>query len=148
MNKKRRTALIASALVAAGILSGCDSKETVTIDGEQYVQNGEEYIKIENTTMIFEPRTHIVQYMVKDENSESFNSYSSKTGYLKYNIEIPEGYELFDVEPWISSSESTAGVIYFFINTERVEVTSEYDINTNTYLFNNPGVVVKDMTLN
>ena len=62
------------------------------------------------------------------------------------SIEIPEGYEILDIEPCVRSGFRTAqtgGFDVWFINNKTVEVTPVYNEATGKYELTEPGIVVE-----
>ena len=140
MNRRKKTLLLA-AIASLCILCGC-GKEVIEIDGEQYVKNGEEYIKLDLSPKVFEPGTHRMFYTYHYGGKHR----ETKSGWNKNIINIPEAPEGYEYVETIED-DGAANFYYMYINVERVEVTGTYNPETNEIEYLEPGVIVKDRTL-
>lgn len=152
------TTLLATTL-AVSLLAGCgDKKETIEVDGVQYIKKGEEYVELteadlgyETLTQIYEPGTHYIQYY---NHVNTFNKYNIPSyldsGFVKSSVPVIEGYELVSVQPVLEElydASITVGYMYIFVNTEKVEVTVTHYLKTDTYYYTEPGTVINEHTL-
>ena len=118
------TALLSTTL-AISLLAGCgDNKETIEVDGVQYIKKGEEYVELteadlgyETLTQIYEPGTHYIQYFNRCTSTVrgyDYNNYGD-SGFIKSSVPVVEGYELFSVQPVLeelSDASITVGYMY------------------------------------
>ena len=168
MNKRKITYLM-SLVTLLTFFSGCNNKivdeKTYAYadnydDGHNYEYEDDRNIEVaqisKNKTQIFDEYKHIIQYFTY-MHDDQISNVGINEGYGKYisdNVEVPDGYELFDVEPWIQPyiyiegvGSFTGGNIYYFINNQKVEVTGIYNDEMGIYQYNNPGVPVNEKTL-
>ena len=54
MNRRKKALLLASALSLC-VLCGCGDNKTVEIEGVTYIQNGDEYTRLDISPKVFEP---------------------------------------------------------------------------------------------
>ena len=147
MNRKKKALLLAS-IASLAILSGCGSKNPeinkLQIDGETYVQNGDEYVKVYISPKVFEPGQHRIAYVTEAKGSYNFHSGwdSIYTG-----IEVPEGYELTGISTASENDGYTDVIIYTFVNTKRVEAEGTYNSRINSIEYITPGRVVEEKVL-
>ena len=142
--KNRKKTLLLAAIASLCILCGCGEKtELLEIEGEQFVKSGEDYTRIDISSKVFEPGTHRVIY-----SKRITSSYSSKEGWSTNKIEIPETPEGYRFVGVIKGDAGFYGMyLHIFENVERVEVTGTYNPETNEIEYLEPGVIVKDRTL-
>lgn len=170
MNKKGIISLLAMSTIAIGLV-GCSTVnstsanvsaetqsivESVSVDSSLNVKeesNCEPIVVDENTNEIdyykktpevkvFEPGKHV--YMIRydfDCSPDFLNSVS---------IAVPDGYEILDVENYIScnwdvggNKAQTKGADVWYINNETVEVTPVYNEVFKAYDYSQPGKVVE-----
>ena len=141
---KRRKVYLLSSILSLAILCGCkEESKTIQIDGETYVQTGEEYIKVNSEPKVFEPGTHIIYYVTLEDHCEYLTE-----GYGNSYIEVPkvpDGYRVLTVSAGQSNKhDHTSGMIYFYINEETVEAQGEYNVKTGEVEYLTPGVVIED----
>ena len=144
---RRKKALVLSGIASLLLLCGCGETNTVTIDGVEYIQRGDEYVKLDLSPVTFEPGTHIIHY------TYHFGSQSigGQTGWGTSNLqmpEVPEGYRFVET---LSVDEGGHGytntLVHIFVNEKTVEVQGTYNPNTNTIEYKEPGKVVEELTL-
>ena len=145
--KRRKKALLLASALSLCVLCGCGEAQTVEIDGVTYVQNGDEYTRIDIVPRVFEPGEHVIYYTVNRGDS----SFGGKDGWgtSKLNIpEVPEGYRYVET---LSLDEGgygyTDALVHIFVNEKKVEVKGTYNTRTNTVEYNEPGRVVEELTL-
>lgn len=135
MNKQNKIIL---ALAGTLLLSGCGLFiESQNGKKEGTIKTIEEYInetQVE-TTKVFEKGKHLIKYV--DISKISYSPYLN-SGFQSINLEIPNGYEIFDIESWEQGS-----YVYFLINTVDVEVTGILDTTTGKEYYTNPGVPIE-----
>ena len=148
-NKRKKKALILSALASLAILSGCGSvtsNKTISVNGEQYVQNGDEYVRLDSNPKVYEPGTHIIYYVFFAQNCRFLNE-----GYGNSEIYIPstpEGYSVMSISDISAKGhDHTNGIIIFYVNDKKVEVTGEYNSSTGVFEYDKPGKVIEEKTL-
>ena len=150
MNNKNK-ALLLSIVSSLTLLCGCGESKTIEIEGNTYVKSGEEYVKVDNQKVVYEPYTHYIQYFNYDYEGDDYETpYSKKSGFTNSNVPVIEGYELVTIEEVTRKygyGSKTCGYMYIFVNNKPVEVTLVYNPKTNTYEYNNPGVVVSELSL-
>ena len=141
MNKIRKTAVMIG-MASALALTGCGNNYQSKVNSG-YSQEAKAYPTIKKT---FEPGTHIVEIRF----DEVFPEIDEKIGYVGVPIEIPDGYELYDVESgyWQSHSIHHLRSVYIFINTKTVEAYGDYEPKYGTYVFPKFGKIVEDKKLN
>ena len=143
MSKKKIAALLAALLVTVSCLSACTNQNnTNTKGGNSVVSTAKADEEPKVVTKIFEPRTHLYNRI-----------YTYNTGWdKKRQINVPDGYEVFEIIPYITTSGSggyTKGFEVWFINVETVEATQgtiSTDMNKTEKGYYNPGIVVKKET--
>ncbi len=146
--KKNIRKVLLFGLTSALLMTGCKGKEIVEIGGKQYIKDGEEFTAITSQTKTFLPGEHIVYYNVDIKNEIYFDN---KNGWGNAKLDIPEapdGYKYLDT---ITINDGTYGhssnLIYVFVNEVPVEATSSYNAENNEIGFFEPGVPVKQLTL-
>ena len=153
---RKKKALILSTLASLAILSGCSSEskeesKTITVNGEQYVQNGDEYIKIDVSPRTFEPGTHVIHYI--DIPNKSDNTLSNK--YIKKGFDnaafsigdLPDGYKLVGVTDYSTYSGYSYYIIYILVNEKTVIAEGRYDEFTQEVVYETPGKIVEEEAL-
>ena len=141
---KRKKAYLLSSLLSLAILCGCKQEsKTIQIDGEMYVQSGEEYIKVNTEPKTFEPGTHIIYFVTLEDHCEYLTE-----GYGNSYIEVPkvpDGYRVLTTTAvQTDDHDHTSGMVYFFINEKTVEATGEFNTKTGEVEYLTPGVVIED----
>ena len=138
MNKKKVAALLAALLVTLGALSACSTQTNTSTKGSnglvstaQADQN--DYVP---KTKRFEPGTHCYACYYRFVGNEGYN-------YFKAQVNIPEGYEIKDIEITTNAYSSAEGIIYWFINTKTVEATEAKNTN-DSWAYCVPGKVVEE----
>lgn len=130
------------ALTSLFLLTGCGpgpNDEIPILETKQEISEGIEITKV------FESGTHIVKYIEVCNITKYGATYTPFTanGYNNIGIEVPDGYELVEIEPWnknFAGDTVTGGFVYFFVNTEEVEVSGTLDTVTNEEYYPNPGI--------
>ena len=150
MKKNKRKALLLAGLASMAILCGCsnnDNNKTVEIEGVIYVQNGDEYVKVDTTPKVFEPGEHIIHYTYDRGN----NRVGGETGWGTSDLNLPETPEGYRYVETITLDEAgyghTSSLVHIFVNVERVEVQAQYDSKNNTIVYPEPGKVIEEMIL-
>ena len=145
--KNNKKALLLSSITALSILCGCGTSEvkTLKIDGETYIQSGNEYVKYD-TTKVFEPGTHIIYYVYLSSNCNLLEG-----GYGNSDIElpvVPEGYKVLAISDCQSEDhDHTSGIIYYFVNEKTVEAKATYNEKSNRMEFSTPGTIIEESKL-
>ena len=147
-NSRKKKALLLSALASLVILTGCGeskSEKIITIEGEEYIQSGEEYIKLNGETKVFEPGTHITYYVFY---SNGCGNVSSGFGESYFEIpETPAGYSIISISDLNHGDDHTNGIVIFYVNNKKVEVQGEYNSSTGLFEYDKPGMVIEEKTL-
>ena len=92
-------------------------------------------------TKVFDPYTHV--FFVRINNQTNIISTANVKG---GQVEIPEGYEILDIEPWtdaIRDGSRTEGYDVWFINNKSVEATPVYNDVIDGYDYSAPGTVIE-----
>ena len=148
---KNKKAFILAALASFSVLAGCNKTKTIQINGETYIQNGEEYNKIEMEPKIFEPGTHIIHYIKTLNNGNAVRQRNIIDGYDSLyftDVEVPSGYKLSGVTSYSSQDGYDEYIIYIFVNDKTVEVNPTYNTRTNEVMYTSVGNIIEDeMTL-
>ena len=153
MNKNKK-ALLLSSITALSILCGCGTEtKTIQIEGETYVQSGEEYVKVEVSDRTFEPGTHVIHYVDIVRNGESINSGNIVQGYdnayFNFPADVPEGYKVIGATSYSNNSGYDSYIVYILVNEKTVVAKGRYDSNTNEVVYETPGEVIEqELTLN
>ena len=169
MKKKRLISLTLALSLSAGLLTGCskendetqahvsgDPESVVITDTERYESSLP--VVDESTNQIigyesapqkkeFEPGTHII--MLRYDLLESLG-YSNAESINSLNIEIPEGYQVLDIENFDGlgykiGTVQTYGVDIWLINNEKVLVQPVYNKIFGKYDYSQPGSVVNEL---
>ena len=147
MKYKSKKALILAALASISVLSGCNKAKIIQIDGETYIQSGEEYNKIEMKPKIFEPGTHIIHYIKTLNNGSAVRQKNIDDGYDSLyftDVVVPDGYKLSAVTSYSSQDGYDEYIIYIFVNDKTVEVEPSYNTRTNEVMYTSVGNVIED----
>ena len=149
-NNIKRKALLLSSIASLCILCGCSTeKNTVIINGETYIQNGEEYTKLDLSPKVFEPGEHIIHYTYTYD--RGINRIGGETGWGTSDLNLPETPEGYRYVETITLDEAgyghTSSLVHIFVNVERVEVQAQYDSKNNTIVYPEPGKVIEEMIL-
>ena len=152
MNRKKK-ALLLSCLASLAILSGCSSakNETIQIDGETYIKSGEEYTKVDVSDRTFAPGEHILHYVdiPVSKNNTISNSYLNQ-GFNNGSFfidEVPDGYKLVGVTSYSNNDGYNNYIVYIFVNEKTVIVHGSYDEYTNEVVYETPGTIIEDESL-
>ena len=155
MNKKRVVSLLLACTLAGSLLSGCanDTQAHAADNTESIVETVKPIVVDEDTNKVdsykkipevkvFEPGEHV--FMIRYDfncNPDFLNSVS---------IGVPDGYEILDVENYISCNwdvggnrAQTKGADVWYINNETVEVTPVYNDSFGSYDYSQPGKVIE-----
>lgn len=154
----KKKAWLLSSIVSLATLCGCgsssgtqDTNTLVTVDGEQYIQNGNEYTKLDITPKRFEEGTHIIHYVdipVSKRSTISDNKINQGFGNSAFAIDdIPEGYKLAGVTSYSNSNGNSYFIVYVYVNEVPVIAEGSYDINSNTVVYETPGKVIKEQAM-
>lgn len=138
--KKNSKRLLMFGMTSLMLMSGCKKSKVVEINGETYLQNGEQYVSISMGPKVFEPGTHYI----------TFNNglKSGKRGWNKINFpEVPEGYKYVESIPIAQGYGSTDSILHIFVNEVPVEVEPTYNSQTGEIEYNNIGKPVKKLIL-
>ena len=154
----KKKAWLLSSIASLSILCGCgsntetqDTNTLVTVDGEQYIQNGNEYTKLDITPKRFEEGEHIIHYVdipVSKRNAIPDSSLNQGFGNASFAIDdIPEGYKLAGVTSYSNGDGKSYFIVYVFVNEVPVIAEGSYDINSNTVVYETPGKIVDEKTM-
>ena len=146
--KNRKKALLLSCLTSLVVLTGCGSAtKTIDIDGQTYIQDGEEYVKLNMEPKTFEPGEHVIYFTYNTS-----GSFGGSKGWGTSNIGLPETPEGYKYVNSFSIDEGTYGftdsIVHMYVNEVTVEVTPTYNSKTNKIEYTLPGVVVESLKLN
>lgn len=144
-SKKNLMAIALASVIGVSSLTGCNAVETEENQTEsiemEEVSNEEEVLVEEEQNFenkVFEPYTHV--YYVRTYNPSEPSTI--KGG----QVEIPEGYEILDIENWTQKhgyGSRNAGYDIWFINNKTVEVSPVYNETIGTYDYSQPGTVIE-----
>ncbi len=150
--KNRKKALLLSCLTSLVVLTGCGSAtKTIQIEGETYIQSGEEYVKVNVAPKTFEPGEHVISYLVKPNDGSSINNGDLYEGYNNpwFNLnEVPDGYRVIGFTDYSTNRGYSNYLVFILVNDETVEVEGSYDARTNSVVYLNPGKVIDSPKLN
>ena len=159
MKKSNKVVSLVLALaMSTGLMTGCGpSAEANVAESTQSVVETIAPLVVDKDTnrvhsyekmpevKVFEPGEHVfmIRYNLLDE-----LDYSSAKGVNSASISVPEGYEILDLENYISlgskiGTSQTYGVDVWYINNETVEVTPVYNEAFEFYDYSQPGKVVE-----
>ncbi|MBR4178562.1 MAG: hypothetical protein IKR57_04365 [Bacilli bacterium] len=143
----KKKALLLSAIASLAVLTGCGSaKNVVTINGEKYVQSGEEYVKVDENPKVFEQGTHIIYCVFLSDECRFIHE-----GFGESAIDIPEtpeGYRVLSISDINTKNhDHSDGIIIFYVNEKKVEVKGEYNSETGLIEYDKPGVVIEEKVL-
>ena len=163
MEKRKVISLVLVLAMSTGLMTGCgNSTQTDVVEDTQSVvetitpsvvdkdtNRVDAYEKMPEVK-VFEPGEHVfmIRYNLVDE-----LGYSSAKGVNSTSISVPEGYEILDLENFISLGSKigtceTYGVDVWFINNESVEVTPVYNESFDSYDYSQPGKVIEPVVSN
>ena len=153
MNNKKKALLLAS-IASLSILCGCGSPSTkrvksIETEDGTYIESNGEYVRLDISPKVFEPGTHIIQYVHKVNDGSSYHNSQLTEGYNNslFSPDVPEGYKIIGTTGYSNNYGYDNYMVYIMVNEETVEVEGRYDINTNSVMYNIPGKVVKEKTL-
>ena len=140
MNKLKKGALVVTSVVILNLLSGCAALNgNATLTKEQ---PAEEVTIVKPANQIYAPGKHFIYKRYNNLKSDwIFNKNAAG------QVEIPDGYEIFDVENvnrTIDGVTKTGGFDVFFINAEEVEAEAVLDEETGAYVYSQPGVPTRE----
>lgn len=118
--------IIGVPIFVAGFMVGSCSKKrnnSCTPEKGQNILLMDENIE-PGSTKIFDEGKHILSVRVSYTNSDSTANYVINN--------IPDGYEVFDIESCNNKSKNNEYYVWF-VNTERVKAIASYDESSNTY---------------
>ena len=123
-------------MFAAGFIVGSCSKRknNCTPDKGQNILIIEENIE-PNSEKVFEEGKHILSVRISYSNSDNTANYVINN--------IPEGYEVFDIESCNNKSKLQEYDVWF-VNTEKVKVYATYDESSNKYGYYTFGIPVEE----
>lgn len=153
-SKKNLMALALASVISVSTLTSCgeevasESKTDISIEEEvPSEETPVDEVTAETTsseevqadeTKVFDPYTHV--FFVRINNRIS-------TSYVKgRQVEIPEGYEILDIEPWterVGYGSRTPGYDVWFINNKTVEATPVFNDLIDGYDYSAPGTVIE-----
>ncbi len=156
-SKKNLMALALASVISVSTLTSCgeevasESKTDISID-EEVPSEGTpvDEVTAETTsseevqadeTKVFAPYTHVFFARIYNQ-TNLYRTYSVKRG----QVEIPEGYEILDIEPWIERigyGSRTIGYDVWFINNKTVEATPVYNDLIDGYDYSAPGTDIE-----
>ena len=154
----KKKAWLLSSIASLAILCGCgsntetqDTNTLVTIDGEQYIQNGNEYTKLDITPKRFEEGEHIIHYVdipVSKRNAIPDSGLNQGFGNASLAIEeMPEGYKIIGFTSYSNGGGTSYYMIYLLVNEVPVIAAGSYDINSNSVVYETPGKIVDEKTM-
>lgn len=147
MNRRKKALLLASALSLC-VLCGCGDNKTVEIEGVTYIQNGDEYTRLDISPKVFEPGEHKITYTAGPREGIRIKLGEEwEDNYYSYAPITPEGYELIDFKFVSDDDGYVTNIVFIYVNTKRVEASGVYNSKSNTVIYNTPGVVVEEKTL-
>lgn len=150
---KKTTKLLCLALAASALLTGCASKEVVTINDKQYIKNGDSYTQVESNKKTFGVGEHYLYYnediKVPYIGNNEYDPNEDGWGVVTMNIPtIPEGYKYVDTVVFdFNLYGSTSNVIHIFVNEVPVEASMTYSTIKNEFGYFEPGIPVQELTL-
>ena len=151
--KKENKALLLALVASLSFLCGCSKKaNTIETEDGTYVEQNGEYVKLNLEPVVFEPGTHVIKYVSLcddvDGNWRIVDSYL-KTGFDNpvKTPEVPEGYKLVGVTSYANNDGYDRYIIYIFVNEERVEAEGKYYPEINMVLYNTPGTIINEKSL-
>ncbi len=147
MDKRKIASLALSGVLATAMLSGCSNNDNdqqrKLLAEEKNSPTLEQVADAQLQKKIYLPYEHVFFKRY----------YSSKNVYaervLGGQVEIPEGYEILEIENFNEKygyGSQTGGFDIWFINKDTVEVTPVYNQILEIYDYSEPGSVV-DMSL-
>ena len=145
-SKKNLMAIALASVLGVSSLTGCtgveaeEESQAVEAATEESSNEEEETQTVEEVveTKIFEPYTHV--YYVRVDNEINTNSVTGG------QVEVPEGYEILDIEPWterVLEGSRSPGFDVWYINNKTVEATLVYNAPIGVYDYSEPGVVIE-----
>jgi len=144
MKKRKIISVGLALLLSTGLLTGCGKTNTTPVTDtkpspalEQAIVHEE---KVENR--VYEPFEHV--FFKRYYNGYNTVGLSEKVS--GGQIEIPEGYEILEIENFnelIAHGSQTAGFDVWFINKKTVEVTAVYNEVFGYYDYSEPGKVLE-----
>ena len=144
MKKRKIVSLLLATTLSTSMLAGCANTNTERVTDTKQSPALEQVIEeqaLENRN--YEPYEHVFfkRYYISNMGSSYYSE--KKSG---GQIEIPEGYEILEIENFtekIGYGSQTAGFDVWFINNKPVEVKSVYNNSLGIYDYSEPGVVVE-----
>ena len=143
-SKKNLMALALASVLGVSSLTGCtgveaeESQEVSSVTEEISNEEETQTVEVVVETKVFEPYTHV--YYVRINNEINTNSVTGG------QVEIPDGYEILDIEPWaerVIDGSRTPGFDVWYINNKTVEATLVYNSTIRRYDYSKPGVVIE-----
>ena len=149
--KNKKKALLLASIASLGILCGCGKVKTIEVDDETYVESNGEYIRLDIEPKVYEPGTHVIQYVhnIHDGNHDYYKRKHLKEGFnnIIFTPEIPEGYKIVGTTSYSNNDGYDYFIIYIMVNDKTVEVEGVFDAETNSIIYNDPGKVIEEKAL-
>ena len=149
--KNKKKALLLASIASLGILCGCGKEKHKTIETEDgtYIETNGEYVKVEVLPKVYEPGTHIIQFVHKNSDGYSYDRSYLIEGFdnLLFAPEVPEGYKAIGSTSYSTNDGFDNYTIYIMVNEVTVEVEGRYDVTLNSILYNTPGKIIEEKTL-
>ena len=148
----RKKAILLSCLSSIALLTGCSEAKsnTIQVEGETYVQSGDEYVKVNVAPKLFEPGEHVISYVIKPNDGSSLGTNYLTEGYNNpwFNLnDVPQGYKVIGFSDYSTNSGYSNFLVYILVNEVTVEVEGSYDVRTNSIVYLNPGKLVEENIL-
>ena len=137
------TAIVGTILIGGGALVACSNKDIPAEDivTKTSLRNEINDDIVSNETKIFAKGEHVLSVRVRYDRHNN----DELAGYAVNNT--PEGYEVFQVTPYIVKvgyGSETDGYDIWFKNTEPVEVEASYNTTLKQYGYYTFGKVIED----
>lgn len=143
-SKKTLMAIALASVIGVSSLTGCTEAaieenqiESTVMEDEPVEEEPVEEEQIPEVR-VFEPYTHV--FFVRTYNEPDTSTITGG------QVEIPEGYEILDIENWAERSgygSRTPGYDVWFINTKTVEASLVYNEPLDIYDYSQPGTVIE-----
>lgn len=133
--------LLVSTLGTSGLTSCTSKNQNESNVVEQSYESAEEL-----DTKVFEPYTHVYFKRYDLLKHDMFSNKIFSKDVISGQIEIPEGYEILEIENFdelINRGSQTRGFDVWFINNTTVEVNPTYNSFYEKYDYSEPGRVIQ-----